>query len=424
MKKEDINENLAYHRIGKKNLFILPSLPSWFVLSDEEAIALSIFLKSTNKSKTIKELSIELNVPYKYSEHIYTKTLKILKSRKVYLGNEPIILAPDPGEYPTNIHLALTHRCNLRCKHCYINAGQENHDELALEKWIKGFENLFSSIPKPDITISGGEPTVVEYLPELISFLRPRVKRIVLYTNGLNHINNSILDSIDEVQVSLEGLSGTTHDYIRGNNSYKKTMDFIKNFRNKDKLKIAFTILYHNFQELKNNLDMWLKENELELSNMRLNAELEIDGRAEGLSEEFHEFQYKNADAIFNFIKEKTNSSYGEPTLLLKNMRNCGIGISIGIDSTGDIYPCDAFINKQGNILDDNVQEVIKNNLSINEKTEIDNFAECRKCDLKYICLGGCKAKNFRANGDYLKPICNEKSKYVKYVQMIYDVGL
>gem|GEM_PF-3975640 len=31
-----------YNRIEGKNLFIIPSLPTWFVLSDEEAIALNL----------------------------------------------------------------------------------------------------------------------------------------------------------------------------------------------------------------------------------------------------------------------------------------------------------------------------------------------------------------------------------------------
>lgn len=420
--KASIRKNIAYHRIEGKNLFIIPLLPTWFVLSDEEAIALNLFLELNNETKIIHNLASELQISNSEAERIYKNTLNILKYRKVYPENETLILAPDAGKYPTNIHLALTHRCNLRCRHCYISAGKESLNELTLEGWKHGFDNLFSSIPKPDITISGGEPTLVSYIPELIHFLRPKTRRIVFYTNGLNDINH-ILDTIDEVQVSLEGLSGETHDFIRGKNTYEKVSDFILNFKNKEKLKIAFTILYHNFDELKKNLDEWLKKYGLNISNMRFNAELEIDGRAEGLPEEFKDFQYEKADTIFNFIREKTKPNE-EPTLLLKNMRNCGIGISIGIDSNGDIYPCDAFVNKQGNIFDRNIEESIRNGIAINEFSEVDNIEECNKCDLKYICLGGCKAKNYKINGSYLSPICNEKSKHIKYIQMVYDIGL
>jgi len=363
-----------------------------------------------------------VQISYSKAEEIYNSLLNILKLRKIYPVNEPTILAPDANKYPTNIHLVLTHLCNLRCKHCCISAGKRKFTEFTIEDWKRGFDNLFSVIQKPDITISGGEPTVVCYLPKLISFLRPKVKRIVLYTNGHNNID-SILDSVDEVQVSLEGLSSSTHNYIRGEKAYEKVSDFILNFKNKEKLKVAFTILFHNFDELQNNIDDWLVKYGLEISNMRFNAELEIDGRAEDLPDEFHNFQYKNAEKIFAFIKEKTNDN-DEPSILLKNMRNCGIGISIGIDSNGDIYPCDAFINKQGNILDHNIDEIIAKNIAINEFCEVDKISKCNNCDLKYICLGGCKAKNYKVNGSYLEPICNEKSKYIKYVQMIYDIGL
>ncbi len=424
MNKESIKSSISFHRVKDKNLFIIPALPSWFVLSDEESIAFHLFLELNDKTEFLNKLSSELNTSRTEASTIYKNVLDVLKKRKVYQNNDPTILAPDAGEYPTNIHLAITHKCNLQCKHCYIGAGKEISNELDKETWIKGFNNLFSVIPKPDITISGGEPTLVKDLPEIISFLNKKTKRIVFYTNGTSNIN-SILPMIDEVQVSLEGLSSSTHDYIRGDGTFKKVSDFILDFPEKQKLKIALTLMHHNFNEIKNNITNWLSNNNLNLENIRFNAELEIDGRAVGLPEEFHNFLFKNAFEIFNFISNSTTKQSQEsPSLILKNMRNCGIGISIGIDSNGDIYPCDAFINKQGSILDSDIKNIIHNNLSINEVSEIDNIEDCKECDLKYICLGGCKAKNYKTNNSYIKTSCNEKTKYIKYAQMVHDVSL
>lgn len=422
MDKKFILDNVTYHRIGENNLFIIPSLPSWFVLSDEESIAFRIFLRFDKEKDIINYISKQLKISNINAKKTYKRLLKILKKRKVYASNEKPVLAPDSNEYPTNIHLALTHKCNLRCKHCYIDAGNSTNDELKLYEWIKGFNNLLNIIPKPDITISGGEPTCIEFLPDLLKFLEKRANNIVFYTNGLKD-TSSILPFLDEVQVSIEGLSNQTHDYIRGKGVYRNISKFIYNFPEKSKLKIAFTIMSHNFEELKEELDNWLSFFDLKISNMRFNAELENYGRGRDLPKEFHSFLYKNAIEVFKFISEMEETK-DEPAYLLKNMRNCGIGISIGIDSNGDIYPCDMFVNKQGNILDNNLEDIIKKSLSINEKTEISKIYQCSECDLKYICLGGCKAKNYEKNNSYLKPTCNEKTKYIKYAQMIYDVGL
>ena len=131
MNKDYLKKVLAYNRIEGKNLFILPSLSSWFVLSDKQAIALKLFLELNDENEILKNLSLELNISHDDAESVYKATLKVLKTGKVYPISEVTILAPDPGGYPTNIQLALTHRCNLRCKHCYISAGEKDFDDWA-----------------------------------------------------------------------------------------------------------------------------------------------------------------------------------------------------------------------------------------------------------------------------------------------------
>lgn len=416
----EIRKNISYHRIQDHNLFIFPAYPSWIVLTDPESFVFDLYLKKIGKDDAIRSLC---NEGFSHNEalNIFEGLLSKLEDRHI-LGDNNIYIAPDAGDFPTNIHLALTHQCNLRCKHCYLSAGNRISSELGFTDWINGFEKVLTTIKAPDITISGGEPATVGFLTELISYLKPKAGRLVLYTNGTNTLG-SIPFFVDEVQLSLEGLSASTHDYIRGEGTYKKVVELISNIQDKSKLKIALTILHHNFYEIKGRLMQWLNDHDLKMSNIRFNAELEVNGRAKELPDEFINFLSNNAVDVFKFISEMTKSDK-RPFLLMKNMRNCGIGISIGIDSNGDIFPCDAFIDRQGNILDDNIDEVIGKCLQINEQTEIDKIANCFNCDLKYICLGGCKAKNLKTNGSYLKPTCDEKSKYIKYVQMIYDIGL
>ena len=87
------------------------------------------------------------------------------------------------------------------------------------------------------------------------------------------------------------------------------------------------------------------------------------------------------------------------------------------------MYPCDVFENLQGNILDSDVHVLLESLLKLNECTEVDCMQKCLTCDLKYVCLGGCKVKNRRLTGSYCEPICDPESKMEKYYRMVFDVG-
>jgi len=291
---------------------------------------------------------------------------------------------------------------------------------LTLSAWKKGFQRLFQFISEPDITISGGEPTLVPFLRDLASFLQSSGARLTLYTNGTQDIS-STLPYLQEVQISLEGISPRAHDYIRGTGVFLRVADFIRCFPDKDKLTVALTLMAHNFDEIRSGIGTFLEEMSLSPDQLRLNADLEPEGRAMTLPSRFHNFLQDRSEEVFQFVREV---SAEKPRLLLKNMRNCGIGISIGIDSNGDVYPCDVFENRQGNILVSDMEVLLGSLLKLNECTEVNRIEKCRTCDLKYICLGGCKAKNWRVTGSYCEPSCDTESRMEKYYRMIFDVGV
>ena len=49
-------DHITYHKVGSKNLFILPTLPSWIVLNDEVRNSFeSICVLLQNRSKLINK---------------------------------------------------------------------------------------------------------------------------------------------------------------------------------------------------------------------------------------------------------------------------------------------------------------------------------------------------------------------------------
>jgi MoaA/NifB/PqqE/SkfB family radical SAM enzyme len=77
----------------------------------------------------------------------------------------------------------LTRRCNLTCGYCNVIRTQFPR-ELSAEEWMRAFA-VMDRIGIQSVTLSGGEPTVVPELPDLLRFLRKRTRlRCLLVSNS------------------------------------------------------------------------------------------------------------------------------------------------------------------------------------------------------------------------------------------------
>ena len=107
----------------------------------------------------------------------------------------------------------------------------------------------------------------------------------------------------------------------------------------------------------------------------------------------------------------------------MKNVKfnNCGIGTNIIINYDGKIYPCHKFNTPFHFEIDTDIDKVFKEFNDINNKTSSLFMKECNKCELIYICSGGCRIDNYNSNGDMKVPICNEVYKEKQYQKLIYE---
>lgn len=132
-----------------------------------------------------------------------------------------------------HVLIELTKKCNLKCLHCFTDAGIALPNELSEKEWeavsydliISGF-NAF--------TISGGEPLLIfDKVFSLVKFMKKQKKniKIYLFTNGIM-LNKEILylcqKYINGIGISLDG-TRDTHDWLRGKaGSYDKTVKALK----------------------------------------------------------------------------------------------------------------------------------------------------------------------------------------------------
>ena len=121
--------------------------------------------------------------------------------------------------------------CNQKCVHCYA-AGQTLSDEaeLTTEEWKKILDSCRSA-GIPQVTFTGGEPTMRKDLFELISYARWFISR--LNTNGIRlteeYCRKLHEAELDSVQVTFYSADPAVHNRLVGAPRYEETLAGIKN---------------------------------------------------------------------------------------------------------------------------------------------------------------------------------------------------
>lgn len=108
--------------------------------------------------------------------------------------------------------------CNQKCVHCYA-AGQTLSDEkeLSTEEW-KAILDRCRSVGIPQITFTGGEPTMREDLPELIEYSKWFITRV--NTNGIkltpDYCERLKKAEVDSIQVTYYSSDSDIHNTLVG----------------------------------------------------------------------------------------------------------------------------------------------------------------------------------------------------------------
>ena len=128
-----------------------------------------------------------------------------------------------------------TNECNLTCKHCYQDAGNQKDAELTTEEGKK----LIDEISRAGFKImifSGGEPLMRPDIYELVSYAASKGLRPVFGTNG-TMITKEVAQKLKDcgaaaMGISLDSLDPAKHSEFRGlPDAYELTVQGMKNCR-------------------------------------------------------------------------------------------------------------------------------------------------------------------------------------------------
>ena len=121
--------------------------------------------------------------------------------------------------------------CNQKCVHCYAaGQSQAEEEELSTQEW-KDIIDKCRKVCIPQLTFTGGEPTMRPDLAELIKHASWFVTR--LNTNGIKLTEEYCAQlkeaSLDSVQITFYSCDADIHNDLVGEKMYDHTLSGIKN---------------------------------------------------------------------------------------------------------------------------------------------------------------------------------------------------
>ncbi len=128
--------------------------------------------------------------------------------------------------HSANVFFHILTRCNLRCRHCYINPDQHGRRTLEIDtinRWLALFSRRHRS---PNVIFLGGEPTLHPDLAAAVKKARSLAyASVTIDTNG--YLFHDILDRVTPEEVdffsfSLDGPSPSVNDPLRGEGSFEQ----------------------------------------------------------------------------------------------------------------------------------------------------------------------------------------------------------
>ncbi|ACM60018.1 radical SAM protein with 4Fe4S-binding SPASM domain [Caldicellulosiruptor bescii] len=333
----------------------------------------------------------------------------------------------------------VTRKCNLACKHCYVaNKNFDYQSELSVNEIKLIIEQLYEA-GCLDLYLNGGEPFLNENILEICEFAHNKGLRISVSTNGIT-IDEEIIKILSKFnlkifQVSIDGLE-ETHDKIRNKiGAFRegiKALNLAKRyFKNSDTTVImATTLMEDNKNQIFKLYDLAC---ELNVDTYALIPLLPTGRACSAIDVSVKEKMDIFSNIAEYFVSKNTSTELSlilPPGLIPKvlSTRKYGKGYYctfpniIGIDSNGNIAPCDGLLNINeliiGNIRKKTIEEcwysfVMEEirNINVNQLKGV-----CSMCKFLSTCRGGCRAYAYIKTGSFYAsdPLCQE----------IYEAGL
>ena len=413
-----LNPHIFYHLYGE-HLYIRNVKTNTNYLYNDIVFDILEYVKNNNGCDNWSDLCSYLSSLYELNDISIEEFEQDIQTCLIDLKNQTILIdnetSTESEPYITNvIHqfcnentildalcLELTYRCNEHCIHCYVE--NENYDATS-ELTLTEYKHLIDEAHLAGcfrLLLTGGEVCIRKDWLTIAEYAISKGMLVDIYTNGLALTENDFIKlctlNINSISFSLYGGDAITHDKITGiKGSFDKTLQslmmckcagfdtFIKSVAMKQNIH-SIESLYQLGKRLqipvKTSLIIAAKNAFDTASQYRIN-DIELYQKLIAMDD-----YYNNNKIISDTTDCFITKALDTPTC------SCGKN-SLAIDPFGNIYPCNAYKEKLGNIKTDSLLNIWEHSKKLKEIRNIrfrDVSNKCLSCpDIMYcpICIG------------------------------------
>lgn len=379
--------------------YLLESNPAFIILEvDNDEYVFYNSLQHVGARLTKLELSLlDLVYTYQNKEYLISKfpenqreiilnAILAIEKHNLLNCNEIKYKKEVSNNFPTEYYIHLTYRCNLQCQYCYNKSiRRNNQQEMSVEEWIQIIDKILPYANR--IIFTGGECFLYRDYLKLVTYIKSHNPSVILaiISNGTLDYKTaadvSIFNYLSEISLSCDSLESEGKRIGFKPEIFKSNIEWIK--KNYPHIALTLTSVYtcENSREIEKT-ERYCLENHMSFDKTILIPESaeEIE-----LMPSIREI-YSNKKFIQKNSEKKRLDS---PRI------RCGAGkTTCSIDPMGNVFPCQSLHYDEltmGNLLTTSIESL---NYDI-QMLSVDDIPVCSRCNVKYICGGGCLATGY-----------------------------
>lgn len=323
---------------------------------------------------------------------------------------------------PSLVSWNLTKKCNLKCPHCYMEAGKKADYELSTEECLALIDEL-KALGNEMLILTGGEPLMRKDIFDIARYASEQGIWVVMGTNGVlltDRVAQKMLAcGVKGVGISIDSLDPARHNSFRGGpNAWEYSVRALDICREHGlQALVQTTVMEMNRDEIPQ-LIAFAREKGVWSFNLYFLVQTGRGQQMNDLSpQQTHDMLSELVDVQDHYRPMLVRSKCAPQFKQISYAKGRG-GLESGgcmagtqycrIMPNGDVTPCPYMTEVAGNVLEKSFTEVwqkseILHDLRAPEKLK----GRCGRCEFKELC-GGCRCRAYAAYGDYLQedPAC------------------
>jgi SynChlorMet cassette radical SAM/SPASM protein ScmE len=338
---------------------------------------------------------------------------------------------------PKSVNVAITGRCNLRCRYCSYADEMAALSDLPTERWLAFFDEL-GRLGVMDVTLTGGEAFTRPDLFDLIDGIIANRMRYSILSNG-TLITEKVLAQFETgrrqrrlnyIQVSIDGSRAEVQDQSRPN-SFERAVRGLRLLKEAGlPVTVRVTINQHNLDDLEATAHLLLdeiglqsfssnealpigsgcrNEREVVLTAANQAQAMETIGR---LLEHYPGRLTANAGPLakrkgYAEMEHARQTGQKPTSWTMGFLTACGCVFSqIDVLHDGTVVPCCMLPLSLGNIITDSLEEIWQTHPTLKALRErrripMQQVPGCEDCEWANYCNGGCPGLAHQLTGDF-----------------------